>query len=111
MSVTAQPAFPRSAAADLRRLEDRSLIVQHPDLQDRRRRTVRHTSEGTSLVAAISLAPIPGAREIGINVQLASLGMTSVSDRIIVVRQRRNGFFSRGAGGPEPPRPPRPRTP
>jgi len=44
---------PRNAVADFRRLDDRSLIVQLPDLEDRRRRTVRLTPEGASLAAAL----------------------------------------------------------
>lgn len=44
---------PRNTVTDFRRLDDRSLIVQQPDLKDRRRRTVRLTPEGVALVAAL----------------------------------------------------------
>ncbi|MBV9168278.1 MAG: MarR family transcriptional regulator [Solirubrobacterales bacterium] len=44
---------PRNAVLDFRRLDDRSLIVQQPDLEDRRRRIVRLTPEGASLVTAL----------------------------------------------------------
>lgn len=44
---------PRNAVVDFRRLDERSLIAQHADSADRRRRTVRLTSEGASLVTTL----------------------------------------------------------
>lgn len=44
---------PRNAVTDFKRLDDRSLLVQQPDLEDRRRRTIRLTPEGASLVGAL----------------------------------------------------------
>jgi len=44
---------PRNAVADFRRLDERSLILQEPDSDDRRRRIIRLTSQGTSLTDAL----------------------------------------------------------